>query len=264
MSVLFKKDARGGAKLLSGVFALLCMYCTLIIMMFDPSIGKVLDQFAKTMPQIMSMFGMGSSTATLTDFIANYLYGFLMLLVPLLFTISTAGRLFSRRIDRGSMACLLSVPLGRRAIALTGAAVLAGGLTLLVLLCTVLQLIVSALCFPGALAVGPFLLMNLGVLSLHLALAGLCYFLSLLCDDTRRYYLLGAGIPLVFYLLQMLANMGDKLSFFKYFTLFSLFQPAKFIAEEPSALISAGILFALAAVLFTSGTILFEKRDLSV
>ena len=84
---LFRRDAVPAFKLLAVVAAILTMYSILIIMMFDPSIGKLLEQLQQSMPEMMNLFGMGALTSTLTEFIANYLYGFLMLLVPLLFIV---------------------------------------------------------------------------------------------------------------------------------------------------------------------------------
>ena len=261
---LFRRDAVPAFKLLAVVAAILTMYSILIIMMFDPSIGKLLEQLQQSMPEMMNLFGMGALTSTLTEFIANYLYGFLMLLVPLLFIVPSTGRMLACRVDRGSMACLLAGPVGRRRIAGTAAAVLISGILLLDLFCTVLGLVWSGALFPGQLDVPAYLTLNLGVLCLHSLLSGLCYLFSCLFDDSRRYYAMAAGVPLVFYLLQMLKNMGGRLEWLQYLTPFTLFNPAAVLAGGGSVFPSMVVLVLFGAALFWLGAFLFTRRDLSV
>lgn len=63
-------------------------------------------------------------------------------------------------------------------------------------------------------------------------------------------------MPVLFYLLQALANMGDKLENLKYFTLFTLFNTSDIIAGE------SVIVPILVLVLYGAGIYIFSKRDL--
>ena len=63
------------------------MYTTIMISMYDPELGSALEVFSKSMPEIMAMVGMSGTPDTLVDFIAEYLYGFIMIVFPLIFGI---------------------------------------------------------------------------------------------------------------------------------------------------------------------------------
>ena len=52
--------------------AILTMYITVIIGMFDPALGESLNQMMESMPQLFSAFGMNAPGSTLLDFMANY------------------------------------------------------------------------------------------------------------------------------------------------------------------------------------------------
>ena len=107
-----------------------------------------------------------------------------------------------------------------------------------------------------------FLLLNAGLLLLHFAVSGICFFASCLCNEGRTASLLGAGIPVLFLLMQMLSNMGGKLENLKYANLFTLFDPAGLIAGESSALWGLPVLAALGALLYGLGVWVFSRRDL--
>ena len=84
---LYVTEMKNSWKLLLIFCLILTMYTTIMLTMFDPSLGSALDEFAKMMPEIMSMVGMNGSTATLVHFLSTYLYGMLMIVFPFLFTV---------------------------------------------------------------------------------------------------------------------------------------------------------------------------------
>jgi ABC-2 type transport system permease protein len=62
----------------------------------------------------------------------------------------------------------------------------------------------------------------------------------------------------------MLSNVGDQLSFLKNFTMFSLFNPQRILEESTSVPISFAALFLIAALLYTAGIVIFNKKDLPI
>ncbi len=66
------------------------------------------------------------------------------------------------------------------------------------------------------------------------------------------------------YVLQMLANIGGNAEKAKYFTFFTLFDPDGIIASDSSAIAGMFILLAGAAVLYITGVIVFERKDLHI
>jgi len=105
--------------------------------------------------------------------------------------------------------------------------------------------------------------MNIVLYFLHIALSGICFFASCISNDTKRSFTIGAGIPVAFFLIQMLANMGGKLENLKYFTLFTLFNTTDIIAGN-SIVSPVLILLAVAIVLYGLGIFIFSKRDLPI
>ena len=168
--VLFRRSARSLWKTWVVFAAVLSLYVSMITAMFDPKLNATLDEIVTAMPQLMNMVGMQAGSSSLGGFLINYLYGFLLLLLPLVFSILAANRLVARWVDTGSMAYLLASPNTRARVARTQALVLIAGGTLLTAYCTALAVGCAAAMFPGELDVPAYLVVNAGLLCLHLAL----------------------------------------------------------------------------------------------
>lgn len=259
---LMKRELRANYKLLLIFLAVLSLYSAMIVTMFDPAFSETMNAMAQSMPDIFAAFGMLNPAATLIEFVANYLYGFLLIAFPLVFLVLLANRLVARYVDRGSMAYLLATPNRRTRIILTQAAVL--------LLCTlVLVIYVTGLCcavgqalFPGGLDVGKFLLLNAGWLGLLIFLGGLCFCASCLFDDTKLSYGVGAGLCIAFLLIQMLSQAGEKFEALRYATPLTLFDPSRIIAGEEQAVWMFLILYAAGILFYVAGLLIFRRRDL--
>lgn len=261
---LYKQGLRACYKIILLVMAVLTLYETVIVAMFDPKLGSALDLLTKAMPQIMAMVGMTPAGGTLAGFMASYLYGFIVPVFPLIASILISGRLVARLVDRGSMAYLLAAPRTRGCVVRTQLCVLLTSTLALLAYATLLGIGASAMMFPGALDVPRFLLLNLGALCLHLCLGSICFFFSCLFDETRLSYAFAAGVPVAMFVLQMVANMGDQAAFLRYFTLFTLFDPRGIVASGLPAMGGCLALFFIAAALFTAGAAMFERRDLAL
>ncbi|MDL2224819.1 ABC transporter permease subunit [Eubacteriales bacterium OttesenSCG-928-M02] len=261
-ATLFFHELRANYRLLLLFLIVLSLYMGVIITMFDPALGSALDALSESMPGLFAAFGMMNPGATLLQFLANYLYGFLLIAFPLVFLIMLSNKLVARYVDHGSMAYLLATPHTRRSIILTQMLVLLSSTLLLVLFVTLFGILLSHLAFPGALDVGTFLLLNLGWLCLLLFLGGLCFFFSCLFNDSRRSYGFGIGLTIAFLLVQMLSQVGDKLEGLRYATPLSLFQPTAILAGDAAQIWMLGLLFLLGAALFTAGAIIFTKKDM--
>lgn len=259
---LLKKEFLGNYKLLLIFAAVLTMYGCMIISMFDPKLGESLQAMAQSMPGIFEAFGMLDTGSTLVEFLANYLYGFLLVVFPLVFIILLSTRLVARYIDRGSMACLLATPNSRRKIICTQAAVLALFVLVLDGFSFGLYCAVSASMFPGALDVLGFLLVNTGMLGLHLLFAGLCFCSVCVFTDIRYAMGAGTGICIAFVLLQMVARVGDKFDWLKHLTPLTLFDPKALAASDSQAILMTLPLYVAGLLLFIIGITVFQKKDL--
>ncbi len=262
---LYKEESRRNIKLLVIFTAILFMYTSVIVYMFDPAMTELLKGMTDMMPEVMAMFGMQSIGTTLTSFMANYLYGFLYLAFPLAFEIMIAQRLVERHVERGSMVYLLSSSGNKRGrLALTQASVLISSIIVLIAVNTLVGVACAAIMFPGELDIAAYLMINLGCICLHLALSGLCFFASCISNDSRLFLSVGVSIPVIFYLIEMLANIGGRLENLKYFTIFTLFDTDLIMAGDSKSYIMMAVLLLLAVIFYILGIKCFEKRDLPI
>lgn len=259
---LFKREMKANNKLLVIFIYILTLYISMIVYMFDPNSSNAFDDIAKLMPGIMKAFGFSGGN-TLIGFIATDLYGMIVLMVPVVFSIILGNKLVAGYVDRGSMAYLLATPNKRVKLALTQALCLWVSIGILITYATAAIIFFSAIMHPGMLDIGKLILINVVIYFLHIAISGICFFASCISNDTKRSFTIGAGIPIAFFLIQMLANMGGKLENLKYFTIFTLFNTSDIIAGK-SLVFPILILASVAIVLYGIGIYIFSKRDLSV
>lgn len=259
---LLKREIKSNYKLFIIFAAVLTMYISIIIPMFDPEIGEALAEFEKAMPEMMAAFGMSNPGTTLIEFINTYLFGFLFIVFPMIFEIIIANKLIAKYVDSGSMSYLLATPNKRGKIAITQAVFMLLSIGVLILFITLVGIISSEIYFPGDLDIKKYILMNIGLYCLHIAISGLGFFASCISNDTKVSYSISAGIPIGFFIIQLLANMGGKLENLKYFTIFTLFDTDKLIKGEVSGIWMFMILLVGGIILYVTGILRFNKRDL--
>lgn len=261
---LYKREMKGSIKLLIIFGAIMTMYVSIIINMYDPQMMKTLDSFVEVMPELMASVGMKANAANLLGFMVSYLYGFILLIFPMIFCILRGNALIAKYVDKGSIVSLVAAPVKRRTVAFTQMKVLVSGILLLILYNTIVELICAESGFPGELNIKALFILNAGLLCLHLFIGGICFLSSCIFSDTKYSVAFGAGIPAFMYVLQMLANVGGSAEKAKYFTFFTLFSPDGLIAGEGSAILGAFILFSGAVMLYVFGIMAFERKDLHI
>lgn len=261
---LYKREMKRSVKLLVIFAAIITLYVSIIISMYDPELMKTLDSFVEVMPELMAAVGMSAGAASLIEFMISYLYGFILLIFPMVFCILRGNGLIAKYVDSGSMVSLAAAPVKRRTIAFTQMSVLISGMTLLLIYSTVLEYMVAQRNFPGELIMEELLKLNAGLLCLHLFIGGICFLASCIFSDTKYSIAFGAGIPAFMYVLQMLANSGEKAKNIKYFTFFTLFNPSGIVTGEDNALLGVVVLLVGAIAFFVTGIFTFCNKDLHI
>ena len=261
---LYKREMKGSIKLFVIFNAIITMYVCIIISMYDPEMMETLNGFVEAMPELMASVGMNAGATNLLDFMISYLYGFILLIFPMVFSILRGNGLIAKYVDKGSLVTLVAAPVKRRTIAFTQMCVLISGVALILIYVTGLEIIVAHLSFPGELVIENLLKLNVGLMCLHLFIAGICFLSSCVFSDTKYSIAFGAGIPALMYVLQMLANAGEKAEAVKYFTFFTLFDANGIVAGEGSAMIGVVIFLVGAILLFGAGITAFCKKDLHI
>lgn len=261
---LFKRNISSGIKVFLILFAIICMYTTVIIYMYNPELSEMLSGYQEVLPEMMSAVGMTGIASNLLEWIQIYLYGFIMCLFPMIFAIILGNKLIMNDINQGSMASILSSPHSRFRIILTQAVSAVLMLFLLLAAVTAIGIFSSEMMFPGELNISRYLQLNASLFLLQLIVLGIAFFFACICSESRYYYSFGAGIPILFFLLQMLSNMGEKLEKLKYATIYTLF-PSKDIVQGIEGYWTSNVAMAcIALVLFAAGIFWFCRRDLSL
>ena len=67
-AALYKRGLRRSALLLAVLCAVTAMYIWIIISMFQPETAKMLDEYARLMPELMAAVGMTAGATTLIAF----------------------------------------------------------------------------------------------------------------------------------------------------------------------------------------------------
>lgn len=259
---LFFKEWKSNGKMLLLFIAVLSLYASMIIAMFDPKMGESLAVMAESMPELFAAFGMVDAGSTMLEFTANYLYGFLFIAFPMVFMVLLVNRLVTRYIDRGSMAYLLATPNSRKKIIMTQAVFMALSLFCVVVYLTGFCLAVSEGLFPGEMEIGKFLLLNAGLYGLWLFLSGLCFLAAAVFSEGRKATGIGGGLLVAFLLIQMISQVGEKFENLKYVTPLTLFCVDGLIAGEEKALWMVAALYFLGFVFYGAGVGVFCRKDL--
>lgn len=259
---LFKATLKQNYIVFLIIVGVLMIYLPTIASMYNPETQKSLNDMLAMMPkQLISAMGFTGDMGTLLTFLATYFYGFLILLLPMIYSIIVSNRSISSHVDKGSMAYLLSTPNKRTKIAATQAIFLLISTSLLIIVVTLVGISLCELMFPGELDIRGFIALNCGALLLYFALSGIGFCASCIFNDTKNSLAVGAGLPVAFLLLQMISDTGEKFEFLKYFSMYTLFDPAQITSKEgyiPSFIALA----VIAALTYTIGIYAFKKRDL--
>lgn len=263
-STLYLREMKKSWKMLLIFAAVLTMYVSIIIAMYDPEMMKTLDTFNQIMPEMMAAFGMNGMATSLLGFMVSYLYGFILLIFPMVFSILRGNGLIAKYTENGAIWVLTAAPVRRMKIVCTQLAVLLSGVFLLMIYTTVLELIVAGSQSPDEFEVKQLLALNSGLISLQMFIAGICFLSSCIFSDTKYSMAFGAGIPAFMYVLKMLANVGEKTEAAKYFSFFTLFDGNALIAGETSAIVCTIVLFAGAVVMYVLGCVIFCRKDMAL
>lgn len=261
---LYKKEWKSNWIILVIFMAVLTMYATMIVSMFDPKLGNSLQVMAESMPEIFAAFGMAEVGTTLLEFITGYLYGMLLTAFPAVYIIMLANRLVAKYVDNGSMAYLLAVPQKRIKIVRTQGIFMVSSLLVMEIYVVAVILLTSQILFPGELELAGFFRVNAGVFGLWILIAGVCFCASCIFNETKMTLGVSAGIVIYSILVQMISQVGDKFESLKYATPMTLFQIDGLIANEGRAWMCCALMYLFGIALFIVGNTVFQKKNIPI
>jgi ABC-2 type transport system permease protein len=106
-----------------------------------------------------------------------------------------------------------------------------------------------------------YLLLNLGLFLLMFAISSISFLFSCIFNLSKNSLALGAGIPIAFFLFQLMSQVDESLEGFKYLSLNSLFD-TNAILNDGSYLTKFIALAVVGVVLYGIGMRIFMEKDL--
>lgn len=258
---LLKRTIKTNGKLWLLFTGILILQMLLALGLYSAGTGA--GRIFRWMPEPMAaVFGIDRGADSLTAYLASHLFGFFYPVLGMAYAVITAKRLMVEKVESGTMAYLLSAPNKRGRIANTQAYFLMMSLFAMFFCTAVAGILSCALRFPGKLDAPQFLLFHIGAFCLQLCIGGWSFLFSCICDGSRRALAAGAGIPVLFLLIRMIANIGGGLEVLGFATIFTLFDTADIMEGSLSICWKFPLLAILGFLFFHLGVRLFGKRDL--
>jgi len=263
--VLFKVNIKANWPIFLFVTCILLIYTIVSIAMFDPVNAETMQAMLGVMPEgMVKAFGFDGLGTELTSYLGNYLYGFIFLVFPMIYTVLISNKLIAKHVDSGSMTYLLTTPYSRIIIARTQAIFLATSILLILLINVLVGVVISELKFSGMLEIGPYLGLNMITYLCILVISSIGFFFSCLFNDTKNSLAFGTAIPVVFVVLKMVSGISEKLNILKYFTVYSLIDVDKILEGGSYSIIVSFILLIATLIIYTVSIKMFDKRSLSI
>jgi ABC-2 type transport system permease protein len=266
LSLFLTMTKLNGKNLLSFASGVI-LYQWLIIWIY-PSIAKSdgINELIETLPEVYkSAIGLEGGIQEFNDYLAIQFYGFLFVIIMMVYSIITAVQLISRLVDRGSMAYLLSTSVSRTKIAFTQAMVLIFGLFVITLSSILggiigVPLLISDVAFDQS----TFLQINIVSFLVFAFIGSYCFLFSCMFVDEK--YALGAAVSLtlVFFGIDIISKISEKFKWLEMITVFSLYRPQEIVKGTYSIVPTAIGLSIATMILFMTAIVIFKKKDLPI
>lgn len=257
IGTIFKQTLRTNVKLWLMFTIVLSILQVVMIAVFDAStlndVGHLVEGTALAgMLGKTSLLGMLSST----------FYSIHGVIFPIIFVIMTANSLIASQVDRGSMAYLLSTPTKRSTIIITQAFYLIIALVVMFIMETAAGIAtIQVFQSEADIVIADFVMLNVGLFLLMFAISGISFFFSSYCNLTKNSLAFGAGIPIAFFLFQLLSSVDESLNVLSNFTINALFDTTA-ILEGENYWWKLLVLLGIGVVLYIASLQVFKRKDL--
>lgn len=254
---IFKQTLKANMKMLIAVTIATSLMLLAMIAVFDASTIKSLGSTLGSTGLIHS-----SALDPFLSMLGSTFFSMQGVLLPVIFIVLTANGLLAAQVDKGSMAYLLSTPTKRTTIVRTQGMFLILSLILMFAVVTGVGIIGIHQFQSGVdIDMTKYYQLILGLFLLMFATSGISFFASSLFNLSKNSLLLGAGLPVVFFLLHLMATASSSLDFLKYFTLNSLFDTTA-VLQGDNIVRNFSILGVIGLVFYFSSLFVFDKKDL--
>jgi len=246
---ILKQSLKDNWKMWLALTLLLCVFTT-IMTLTAPNRADRIDNHP--------LFSEFSLIATYADMI----FGLVGTLLIIIFVVGVGIKLVVSEVDKGTLSFELNTPTTRKQIILSKLVFYFTSLAAMVLMTGIVGTIMSST-IDLPMDYGQLWIMTLGFFLYGVAISGIVFFASCWFNKTGRAIMLGAGIPVIFFLITTLANFDDSLSFMRFFSLNTLFDTSAVMAGYTVQFIwQFAVLFLIGIGLYVAGTAKFLRKDL--
>lgn len=253
----FRQVVKSNVKFLGAFTLVLCIFLIVMTNVFTPE--AVSDLQTATQGTIASHILTGNGS--LISFMSNSFYALMAIVFPMVYSIMVGNRMIAEKVDKGNMAGFLSTPATRIQIAFSSAVYFISSLAVMWGVSSVVGILAADAFQPDALDTDTFLMLNLGAFLYHLAISSICFCASCVFNTSKNSLMIGAGLPLLFFVVSLFIKLSDSLDFLKYFTLNTLYDTEK-IVEGSGYAAGLAVMLAISACLYAAGIVWFQKKDL--
>ena len=247
------------------VTLMILIYVTTSISMFNPESFEAFAAMLELLPEgLLRAFGFDNLGTDLTAYLGGYLYGFIFIVFPLVYTVIVANKLIAKHVDSGSMAYLLTTPNTRMRVAATQAVYLLTSTAVIFLFNIAMSILMSEALFKGLLDIPKFLAINWITFLVVAAVGGIGFFFSCLFSDVKHSLAFGGGIPIVFFLIKMLSEISTDLEWLRYFTIYSFVNSDEILASNAYTVLSSVILLMVGGALYSAAIVVFNRKSLAI
>lgn len=254
---LLKRSAKANLKYFMVFTLILCVFLVVMCAVFTPQSVHDLE----TVTEGTALGHIFGNNGTLISFMSNSFYALMAIVFPMVYSIMVGNRLIAEKVDRGSMACYLSTPVGRNCITFTSAFFFVLSLIFMWVIASGVGIAAAEYFQKGALDINTFLMMNVGCFLYHFVISSICFASSCIFNTSKMSLTFGAGIPLAFFVISLFIKLSDDLDVLKYFTLNTLFDTQKII-EGNGYLINFYIMAGIGIILYSIAILIFRKKNL--
>lgn len=259
---LLKTTFRKNWILLLIFFGVLTMYTTIMISMYNPDDMEALTSMLDLLPEeLIKAFGFAGAVTDLTVYLASWLYGMLMFAFPMVYCIILGNQLVAKTVDNGSMAYLLSTPNSRTRIIVTQGVYALLSVAVLFAALFGMGLLASSAAFPGLLDAGAYFRLNVTTMLVNMVVMMITFFFSCLFNDSKFSLGFGAGVPIMFLLMNMLGGASEGAEILKEISIYGLYDPVELV--RGSDVSGLNLFFAgIVIVLFIASVLVFRRKRL--
>lgn len=228
---------------------------------FNSANKKMIDDMMEMFPkEMLKAFNMDiSSIDTAYGWIKTEGFVFVLLISGIYSGILGSQILLKEENDK-TIEYLNSLPITRKNIISSKIACGISYITLMIIIVGIFNFI--GLSLSGEFDRIAFILLSITPLFSAVVLFAICLFLSTFTHKTKKTIGISLGIVFASYFLNIISELGTKVSFFKYFSVFTLADIRNVIMNEALNPLLVAVAFIIAILFLSAAVVRYERKEL--